>query len=462
MSDLAAVDAYPLAPSVQLPWRQRVRLVKNFHTSPAEIRDSVGPVALVKLGPARIAPLIAMVSSPQGARDVLGATEQAIDKTGVAHRQSRLWGDNLFTVANETWLPRRRVLQPLFTKKHVASFAEPMSRVAHEMASNWAADERVSLNAECRRLTLSVLGRSVLGMDLGQHSVHLAPHVERVLNYVARRITKPVRAPAGLPTLARERFRRSLKEIQTVVDEAVGLTRNDPDHDAPLVRLLINTRDIVSGASLSARTIRDELVIFILAGHDTTATTLTYALWAVGKRPELQYRIAREAADLGERALTVDDVSQLSYSAQVIKEAMRLCPPAPVVARHCTADTIVDGHRIPAGADIFVSVYALQRDPALWNEPERFDPDRFSPDQTKGRNRWQYLPFGGGPRSCIGDHFATLEATLALATLIRELEITSEEDEFPIALSFTVIAGGEIPATARARSDRSVRSVLNQ
>jgi cytochrome P450 len=115
-------------------------------------------------------------------------------------------------------------------------------------------------------------------------------------------------------------------------------------------------------------------------------------------------------------------------------------------------DIVVDGFRIPAGTNLIVGVYALHRDPALWEDPERFDPDRFSPQRSKGRNRWQYLPFGGGPRSCIGDHFAMLEATLGLATLVRAVEITSIDDEFPLALPFTMTADGPIPAKVHNRS----------
>ncbi len=171
----------------------------------------------------------------------------------------------------------------------------------------------------------------------------------------------------------------------------------------------MQTTDPQTGHPLSDRAICDELVLFLLAGHDTTSTTLTYALWALGHRPDLQQRVAAEAGALGDRRLTLEDVPRLRYTVQVLHEALRLCPPAPAVGRMVMADIEVDGYRLPAGTFAVVAIYALHRDPALWEDPLRFDPDRFSSERSKGRDRWQYLPFGGGPRACIGDHFAMLE-----------------------------------------------------
>ena len=133
----------------------------------------------------------------------------------------------------------------------------------------------------------------------------------------------------------------------------------------------------------------------------------------------------------------------------MLHEALRLCPPAPVVTRTATADIDVDGYRVEAGTELVVGISAMHRDPALWDNPLDFDPDRFSPENSADRDRWQYLPFGGGPRSCIGDHFAMLEATLALATIIRGVEIISSEDEFPVSTPFTAVAAGPVWAIVR-------------
>ena len=226
----------------------------------------------------------------------------------------------------------------------------------------------------------------------------------------------------------------------------------DPARDATLVRALIDDTDPDAGKKLFDKDIRNELVVFLGAGYDTTATTLTYAFWALGCNPALQDRVAAEVAAPGERPLTSDDVPRLGYTVQVLNEALRLSPPAPVVTRMVTTDFDVDGYRVQAGNGVMVGVYAMHRDPRLWDHPLIFDPDRFSQEDSKGRDRWQYLPFGGGPRSCIDDHFAMLEATLGLATIIRHNGFRSRHAYFPLAVPFTMVAAAPIWARIRCRN----------
>lgn len=218
------------------------------------------------------------------------------------------------------------------------------------------------------------------------------------------------------------------------------------------MQALIAATDPETGKSLSDNDIRDEMIIFLFAGHDTTATTLTYALWALGRHPELQERVAAEAAALGDRRLSPDDVARLGFTVQVLQEALRLCPPGPTGTRMATRDVEVAGYRVKAGTMLAFGRMAVQTDPGLWDDAQRFDPDRFSPSRADGRERWQYLPFGGGPRSCIGDHFAMLEATLALATIVRRVEIDSLSSDFPLAVPFTMVAAAPVRAKIRLRN----------
>jgi cytochrome P450 len=445
-------QSYSVPPTVPLSWLARLKALQTFHTGAETIRDAGGPVTLIKLGPRRVTPTFAMVTSPQGARDVLGGTDDAIDKEMIVHVQSRLFGANVFNMPYAAWKPRRRTLQPLFTKKHVATFSGHMSEAAEALARKWAQGGTVDLDHEIRRLTLRVIGRSVFDVDFGVNA-DIGPATECVLSYVTQRSLHPVRAPIWLPTIARRRFRRAMAVLHGVIDDAIAACRANPDSGAELIRLLLEARDPETGEPLDAAAIRDELLVFLLAGHDTTSTTLTYALWALGRHPDMQAKVADEAWSAApDRAISVDDVPNLPYTTQVLHEALRLCPPAPAIGRMAIRDLVVDGYRIPAGTNVIVGAYAIHRDPALWEQPTLFDPDRFSPERSRGRNRWQFIPFGGGPRSCIGDHFAMLEAILGLATLARSAAITSLEAEFPVALPFTMTAGAPIPARVSART----------
>ena len=441
-----------LPPKLKLPYGQRLKILRDFHTGGEKARAAGGPVCQVSIGPGWLTPRFVFVTSPLGARDALAGFDGSIDKEMTVHVQARLVGANVFDMAHEQWKPRRRALQPIFTKQHVAGYVGHMAGEAEQVAADCSRVGRVDLDHEARRLTLQVLGRSVLGVDLGPRAATLAPHFQTALNYISRRSLSPVRAPTWLPTPARTRFRTSLGVLQGVADEAIAACRSDPTHDAELIRRLIDTVDPDTDQPLTDQNIRDELIAFLVAGHDTTATTLAYSLWQLGHHPDLQERVAAEVQAVGDRSMTVADIPRLAYTGQVIQEALRLCPPAAAVGRLTMRDVIIDGHRVPSGTNVIVGIYALHRDPDLWEQPTRFDPDRFDPDRSAGRDRWQYLPFGAGPRSCIGDHFAMLEATIGLASIIRLARVDSLEPTFPLAVPFTMTAAAPILARISRRS----------
>lgn len=451
-SSEAQLSSLPLPPKNPLPYFQRARALRSFHTGIDQLRDAGGPVTRFSLGPKWLMPPFVVATSPEAIRDILSNRDGGVDKTTRVFTEfRRIIGANLFDLPHEPWLPRRRTLQPIFTKQQVRQFGGHMAEAAEAVVSGWRDGATVDLDAECRTLTLRALGRSVLGLDLTDRADDITEPLRVALRYVVDRAVLPMRAPAWLPTPARRRARTASATLHRLANDILRECRADPDKDAPLVRALISAKDPLTGRRLSDREIAEELIVFLFAGHDTTATTLTYALWQLGLHREIQQRVAAEVARLPDETLTPDDVPRLSYTVQVLREALRLCPPTPTGSRMTTRDVEVAGYRVEAGTALVFGRRAVQRDPTLWDEPLKFDPDRFSPENAIGRNRWQYVPFGGGPRSCIGDHFAMLEATLGLATLIRRAEVCSLDDEFPLAAPFTMVADGPIWARIRRR-----------
>jgi cytochrome P450 len=447
----AHVGELPLAPQNPLPIRQRLRALRAFHTGLETLRDAGGPVSQFTAGFTRLIPPVVVVTSPQAGRDILGRTDAFVDRTTLHAEMRHLLGDNLFDLPQQAWLPRRRALQSVFTKQQVRTFAGHISQAAETISEGWLDLVEIDLDAQCRRLTLRALGRSVLGLNLDERADLIAEPLRVVLNYVADRSLRPIRAPRWLPTPARRRARAASTTLHKLAYDILRSCRQDPSRDAPLVHALIAASDPATGRALSDDEICHELVVFMAAGHDTTATTLAYAFWALGRNPEIQQRVAAEVAAIGDRELTPSDIPRLGYTVQVLHEALRLCPPAAAIGRTALQDIEVDGYRIPAGTMVVYGVYAVHRDPTLWENPLVFDPDRFGPGKAQGRDRWQYIPFGGGPRSCIGDHFAMLEATLALATVIRRAEIHSLGDDFPFAVPMTMVAAVPIRARVKAR-----------
>ena len=446
------VAELPLAPLNPLPYRQRRDALRNFHTGTDILRDAGGPVTRFTLGPRWLMPPIVVATSPQGIRDIVSVRDGSIDKTSAVAAQLRnLIGGNLFVLPHAEWLPRRRTLQPVFTKQRVDAFAGHMAEAAEMITASWSDGDEIDLDSQARLLSMRALGRSVLGLDLDERSDAVAEPLRVATGYAVARALRPLRAPSWLPTPARHRARAATEGIRRLADEIIAACRADPTLDAPLVHALIAATDPETGQPLSDNEIRDEMIIFLFAGQDTTATTLTYTLWSLGRHPEIQDRVAAEVAAIGDRRLTTDDVGRLGYTVQVIKEALRLCPPGPTGSRRATRDVEVAGYRVEAGTMLVFGRMSVQRDPSLWANPLEFDPDRFSPQNSKGRDRWQYLPFGGGPRSCIGDHFAMLEATLAVATVIRGVRLAAMEADFPLAVPFTMVPAGPIHARVTAR-----------
>jgi cytochrome P450 len=450
-SEVPDVGALPLAPKNPLPLPQLLKAVRHLDSGQELIRDAGGPITRVQFGPKWVFPPLVAVMSPNGIRDVLGRNDAFAERCIIHEEVRQMAGDSLFVLPNEQWRPRKRALQPVFTKQNVRCFGGCMSTAAQTVVDRWRDGGEFDLDAECRRLTMRSLGRSILGIDLNERADVIAEHMHVASSYTADRALRPVRAPRWLPTPARRRARAAVASMRKVTDDILQACRADPTRDAPLVHALIAATDPETGLPISDDDISNDLLIFMLAGHDTTATAITHALWVLGHHRDVQDRVAAEAAEIGDRELTPEDVPRLGYTVAVLHEALRLCPPAAGVARLAVRDIAVDGYRVEAGSLMAVGIYAVHRDPALWDDPLAFDPDRFSPENSKGRDRWQFIPFLRGARSCIGEHFARLEATLALATIIRSTEIRSVATDFPVDVPFTTVADGPIWAHVEPR-----------
>lgn len=449
VTDPSAIAALPLAPANPLPYRRRVAAARDGASGTQQLCTAGGPVTRVKLGPGWLMPPLVYVSSPQGAHDVLARRDGATERAALPVMQELRYvvGANLLNLDDEHWVPRRRAMQPIFAKHNVAQFGTHVVAATEEQSRQWQGDTEIDLAADIRAMTMRALSRSFLGRDLGaeSHAVGMAMH--SAFMWAVLRSMAPVRAPIWLPTPAQRRSHRGSAVLHRYAAEVLATCRADPGHDAPIVQALIAARDPDTGEALSDNDICDELTMFLFGGHDTLAMLLVSALWLLARHPDVQRRVAEEAAAVG--GPTAGDVPRLGYTVQVLHEALRLYPPGPAVPRMVRADIEVDGYRVAAGTVAIVAAFAMHRDPALWRDPTRFDPDRFGAGQSI--DRWQYLPFGGGPHQCMGDHFAMLEATLALATMVRDFEFTAMRDELPVATSMTMLPAGPVPMRVRAR-----------
>jgi len=295
---------------------------------------------------------------------------------------------------------------------------------------------------------LRTVGRVLFGADV-TNAVPVIRATFPVLNqHVRRRGISPLRLPRQWPTPSQIRAAAARRALYDVVDAVIERRTGGSATGQDLISLLLAARDPETGAQLSRQEIRDQVLIFLLAGHETTSTALTFTIHLLGRHPDVQTAVHREIAEaLGGRAPQADDIAKLTLTTMVLKEAMRLYPPAFALGRLAETEVTIAGNRIPAGSIVLLSSWATHRHPDFWPDPRRFDPRLVEPAAEAARPRYAYFPFAGGLRGCIGGHFAMAEATVAIATLFVQFVVTSEPGD--IALSADITLRPAVPVRCR-------------
>jgi cytochrome P450 len=268
-----------------------------------------------------------------------------------------------------------------------------------------------------------------------------------------RRAISPVATPRSWPTPGNRQAARARRALDQVVDELVARRRSSGATGDDLLSRLLSARDDETGRAMDTQEVRDQALIFLLAGHETTSTALTFTYHLLGRHIDEQERVRAEIDEvLNGRAPTLSDLPVLVRTAMAIKEAMRLYPPAYALGRLLTSDDEIGGYRIPAGANVVVSQWATHRHPEFWPEPERFDPERFTAVREAERHPNAYFPFGHGPRSCIGSHFAMLESVVAVAAVLQRHRIVSESEQVELDThGITLRPAGAVPLRVEPR-----------
>lgn len=331
-----------------------------------------------------------------------------------------LFGLGLLTSGGEFWLRQRRLAQPAFHRQRIAGYAEAMARHSAELIAPWRAGQTFDIHEAMMDVTLRIVTETLFGANSAADSRTVAETLGVVMDVAADQIGQPVPIPSVIPTPANVRFRRAIRRLDGVVERLIAQRRAGGEDRGDLLSMLMQARDD-DGATMTDKQLRDEAVTLFLAGHETTALALSWTFWLLSNNPEVDARLAAELQTvLGDRAPTLADLPQLTYTNLVLKESMRLFPPAWTVSTRVAAhDTTIDGYDVPAGSSVMVSQWVTHRDPRWFTDPERFIPERWADEQERNLPRFAYFPFGGGPRLCIGQSFALMEAVLILATIAR-------------------------------------------
>jgi cytochrome P450 len=333
----------------------------------------------------------------------------------------RLVGNGLLTSEGEEWKRQRRLTSPAFHRHRIANYADTMVNYTNRLTSTWKAGETRDAHRDMMRLTLEIVVRCLFSADVSNDVDQVGEILKQLVKPFASQATLKWILNNRLPTPEHIRFHRLARKIDQVVYRLIAERRTNDEGD--LLAMLLAARD-EDGSQMNDRQLRDEVMTLFLAGHETTALTLAWSWYLLGGNPESEKTFHQELDEvLGSREPTMADLPRLKFTEQILKESMRLYPPAYGLGREAINDCEIGGFPVPAGTQVFAFQWATQRDARFFDDPGAFKPDRWTEDFEAQLPKYAYFPFGGGPRACIGASFAMMEMILVLATIGRKFRL---------------------------------------
>jgi cytochrome P450 len=392
-----------------------------------------------------------VISCAELAHRVLVEEAASFKKSAGLQFMMPLLGEGLLTAEGTPHRRHRKLLAPAFAPKRLAAYGEVMVGETRRQVARWRVGERIDLATEMMELTLAIAGRTLFGADVRGDAAAVARGLELAMRSVVDNLTSPVQLGYRWPLPRHVRMRRAVRMLDEVVYRVIGEGRRLGGDRGDVLSMLLLARDD-DGSTLSDRQVRDEVMTLLLAGHETTANALTWTWYELGRNPGVLARLEEEALHvLGDRDATPEDLAAMPWNLAVIEEAMRLHPPAYMTGREALREVELGGHRFPARATVMVYIRAIHRRADYYPSPLAFRPERMLPEAKKQRPRHHYLPFGAGPRVCIGAHFALLEAQLLLATMVQRARLRPLATDVAPEPLVTLRPRGGLPAVIEAR-----------
>ncbi|MEO8213268.1 MAG: cytochrome P450 [Myxococcales bacterium] len=416
------------------------------------VRDKYGDFVQTRL------PLqIYFVYDPRAIEEILVKKADAFRKDHASRLLSRVVGNGLLLSEGESWLRQRRLIQPAFHHQQLQSYATLMVGAIERAMAGWCDGDARDLHADMMGVTLDIVAESLFGTDVSA----AAGDIGRIIGDLMDEFGKVLglaayfQPPAWVPTPTNLRLRRTKRRLAALILGIIEARKQSQETRDDLLSLLMHARDEGGGQMTDAQ-LRDEAVILFLAGHETTALALTYALYLLATHPEAQARLCAELRGvLGGRSPGLGDLDKLTFTEAVVLESMRLYPPAWGMARESVHPVEVAGYAFPKAATFVISTWSVHRDPRLFEDPTEFKPERWANDLQKRLPRFAYFPFGGGPRVCIGNRFAMMEAKLVLASAVQRFRFEpTPETEVRLFPSVTLRPHGGVKLRISEREKR--------
>ncbi len=361
-----------------------------------------------------------LLTAPDDVYKVLVKEAKKVNKSPLLKRGlTRVLGNGLLLSEDDFHKRQRRLTQPAFHMQRIANYADTIVDYGEKLVQSWDDDKQIDMHEEMMTLTMQIIAKVLFDADVSQDAQNLGNAITVGIEAVMKKITNVMSIPEWIPTPANRRAVEAFDLLDVTINDIIASRRETMEDKGDLLSMLLLSEDD-DGERMTDEQVRDEAMTLFLAGHETTANALTWTFYLLSQHPDILHQLQEEVDRvLGNRRATLEDLKQLTYTEMVIKESMRLYPPAWITTRIVVEPIEFDTFTANAGDLLVMSPYLTHKDPALWDNPEQFDPLRFTEEAEKLRHKFAYFPFGGGPRVCIGNHFAMMEAQLLLATIIQ-------------------------------------------
>jgi cytochrome P450 len=379
--------------------------------------------AAAEYGPLSNLPILfepyVLVRDPELIQQCLTQGHTVMLKDRFTHELARVLGRGLVTSEGDLWRKQRKLVAHAFIPRRIRTYSDAMVAAALRSLDDWSDGHEIIIHQAMAELTLDVVGRTLFDADVRDTAKEVGDALHVISDFYAEVLESPIQPPEWWPSPRMFRFRKAVRNVDRIVNGMIEDRRNSGEDRGDLLSALLQAQD-EDGGGMSNQQLRDECITLFLAGHETTSIALADTFYLLSKHPGIEARVHEEAATvLGERRATSEDYERLEYTERVIKESMRLYPPVYTIGRQLLEDFELGGYTIEKGVTLLFAQWVTHRRPECFTDPLRFDPDRWLPERAKAIHKYAYFPFGGGPRICIGNHFAMMEAVLVLATLIR-------------------------------------------
>ena len=411
-----AAMTYPPGPTARFPGANLWAFRRDPLGFLLEARRHYGDIMSFRLGPERVV----LLAHPEHIRDVLVTQHRTFTKARRGEVAKQFLGEGLFNSEGEVHHRQRRLMQPAFHRQEIARYADVMTTYGEQLSQQWQDGQTFDMAQAMMRVTLAIAGKALFHVDVEADAQDIGKSITTLMHYAPRLNLPFARLLTRLPVPSTLRLRQAQRYLSMVIHRIIADRRQHGTHTDDVLSMLVNAQDEDDGTGMTDKQLHDEALTLLVAGHETTAVALTWTWYLLAQHPQVEAALHSELESvLGGRTPTDADIPQLPYTRMILTEAMRLYPPAWLMTRRNLEAYDVGGYRIPPGTFVLISPYVTHHDPRYFPQPEAFRPERWAAEHDATRPKFAYFPFGGGPRQCLGEHFAWMEGILLLATLAQ-------------------------------------------